>query len=174
MHQMNVSAEIQLARKTTFPLAVIFALSVCIGLFLFLAPAVIIRPFRFQSARALNFAMAVRQQAPIWSLAMAMGSVILAVILWRRVSLWKRVLLGTGICLVAASAVMSRVDYFEWMFHPVRVPGFEAADHAKLDSSEMVMAVRFGSDARAYPIRAMAYHHVVNDVVGGVPIAVTY
>jgi hypothetical protein len=174
MEQMNVSAEIQLARKTTFPLAVVFVLSVCIGLFLFLAPAVIIRPFRFQSARALNFAMAVRQQAPIWSLAMAMGSVILAVILWRRVSLSKRVLLGTGICLVAASAVMSRVDYFEWMFHPVRVPGFEAADHTKLDSSEMVMAVRFGSDARAYPIRAMAYHHVVNDVVGGVPIAVTY
>ena len=171
---MNVSAEIQLARKKTFPLALIFALSVCTVLFLFLAPAVIIRPFRFQSARALNFAMAVRQQAPVWSLAIAVGSVVLAAILWRRVSIWKRVLLGTGICLVAVSAVMSRVDYFEWMFHPVRVPGFETADHAKLDSSEMVMAVRFGSDARAYPIRAMAYHHVVNDVVGGVPIAVTY
>jgi len=174
MKQANGAAEIQLARKNNFALAVIFAFSVCIGLSLFLAPALIIRPFRFQSARALNFAMAVRQQAPTWSLAMAVGSVILAAILWRRVSLWKRVLLGTGICLVAVSAVMSRVDYFEWMFHPVRVPGFEAADHAKLDSSEMVMAVRFGSDARAYPIRAMAYHHVVNDVVGGVPIAVTY
>ena len=69
---------------------------------------------------------------------------------------------------------MSRVDYFEWMFHPVPVPGFEVGDQSKLDSSEMVMSVRFGSDARAYPIRAMAYHHVVNDVVGGVPVAVTY
>jgi len=116
----------------------------------------------------------VRQHAPMWSLVIAACSVILAAILWRRVSLWKRILLGTGICLVAVSAVMSRVDYFEWMFHPVRLPGFEAADRAKLDSSEMVMAVRFGSDARAYPIRAMAYHHVVNDVVGGVPVAVTY
>jgi hypothetical protein len=174
MEQTNLSAEIQLARKNTLALAAIFALSVCMGLFLFLAPALIIRPFRFQSARALNFAMALRQEAPIWSLAMAVGSVILAAILWRRVSRWKRVLLGTGICLVLVSAVMSRVDYFEWMFHPVRVPGFEAADRAKLAPSEMVMAVRFGSDARAYPIRAMAYHHVVNDVVGGVPIAVTY
>ena len=169
-----MTSEIQLARKNTFALAVMFALTVCIGLSLFLAPALIIRPFRFQSARALNFAMAVRQHAPIWSLAIAAGSVILAAILWPWVSLWKRILLGAGVCLVAISAVMSRVDYFEWMFHPVRVPGFEAADHAKLDSSEMVMAVRFGSDARAYPIRAMAYHHVMNDVVGGVPIAVTY
>jgi hypothetical protein len=38
----------------------------------------------------------------------------------------------------------------------------------------MVIAVRFGTDTRAYPIREMAYHHVVNDVVDGVPIAVTY
>src|SRR5206468_4446962 len=106
------------------------------GLSLFLAPALIIRPFRFQSARALNFAMAVRQQAPIWSLTIATATIILAAILWRRVSLWKKILLGTGICLVAFSAVMSRVDYFEWMFHPVRVPGFEAADRSKLDRSE--------------------------------------
>lgn len=169
-----MTSEIHPQRKSTFAVAVIFALSVCIGLFLFLAPALIIRPFRFQSSRALNFALALRQQAPAWSLIIAAGTVILAAVLWRRVSLWKRILLGAGICLVAVSAVMSRVDYFEWMFHPVRVPGFEAADRAKLDSSEMVMAVRFGSDARAYPIRAMAYHHVVNDVVGGVPIAVTY
>ncbi len=118
--------------------------------------------------------MAVRQQAPIWSLIIAAGTVIPVVFLWRRVSLWKRALLGAGVCLVAVSAVMSRVDYFEWMFHPVPVPGFEAADRSKLDSAEMVMAVRFGSDARAYPIRAMAYHHVVNDVVGRVPVAVTY
>jgi Protein of unknown function (DUF3179) len=171
---MEVNAKIQSPNRNVFVLVVMFAFSVCVGLSLFLAPALIIRPFRFQSTRALNFAMAIKQQAPIWSLAIAIGTVILAAILWRRVSLWKRTLLGTGICLVAISAVMSRVDYFEWMFHPVAVPGFEAADRSKLDSSEMVMAVRLGSDARAYPIRAMAYHHVVNDVVGGVPVAVTY
>ena len=38
----------------------------------------------------------------------------------------------------------------------------------------MILAVRLGDDARAYPISQMAYHHVLNDVVGGVPIAVTY
>ena len=38
----------------------------------------------------------------------------------------------------------------------------------------MIMAVRFGSDARAYPISEMAYHHVFNDLVAGVRIVVTY
>jgi hypothetical protein len=95
-------------------------------------------------------------------------------VLWRRISAWKKVPLVLGVCLASAAAVMARVDYFEWMFHPVAAPGFESAAAVKLDPSQMVMAVRFGSDSRAYPIRAMAYHHVVNDTVGGIPIAVTY
>jgi hypothetical protein len=169
-----VTAEVQPGRKNAFSLATIFGLSVFAGLFLFLVPALILRPFKFQSSRALSFAMVVRQHAPIWSLIIAAVAVVLAVILWHWVSLWKRILVGTAACLVVISAAMTRVDYFEWMFHPVRVPGLEAADHAKLDSSEMVLAVRFGSDARAYPIRAMAYHHILNDIVGGVPVAVTY
>jgi hypothetical protein len=38
----------------------------------------------------------------------------------------------------------------------------------------MVMAVRLGNNARAYPISQMAYHHILNDVVADIPIAVTY
>jgi hypothetical protein len=37
-----------------------------------------------------------------------------------------------------------------------------------------VLAVSVGKEARAYPIRTMGYHHIVNDTVGGAPIAVTY
>ena len=69
---------------------------------------------------------------------------------------------------------MSRLNYFEWMFHPVDSAKFESESSSKLDTKEMILAVRYGSDARAYPIREMAYHHILNDVVGGVPIAVTY
>jgi hypothetical protein len=60
------------------------------------------------------------------------------------------------------------------MFHPVSSAQFETASASKLDKSEMILAVRYGDDARAYPIREMAYHHVLNDVVGSVPVAVTY
>src|ERR1035437_1522519 len=60
------------------------------------------------------------------------------------------------------------------MCHPVASPQFESASASKLDRGEMILAVRFASDARSYPIREMAYHHVLNDVVAGVPVAVTY
>ncbi len=38
----------------------------------------------------------------------------------------------------------------------------------------MVLAVQINSESRAYPIREMAYHHVVNDTVGRQPIVSTY
>ena len=72
------------------------------------------------------------------------------------------------------SAVMARLNYFEWMFHPVDSARFETQAESKLDNGEMILAVRLGPDARAYPILQMAYHHVLNDVVNGVPIAATY
>ena len=75
---------------------------------------------------------------------------------------------------VAFSAVMARLNYFEWMFHPIPGAQFLAQAQSKLDAKEMIMSVRLGKDARAYPISQMAYHHVLNDVVGDVPIAVTY
>ena len=151
-----------------------FTLLVCSGLSLFLIPAIIIRPFAYQSPGALTLAMATRQHAPLWTLVAALAAAMMAIVLWRRISSWKKPLVALALGLACAAAVMARVDYFEWMFHPVPAAGFEAADRATLDPSQMVMAVRLGADARAYPIRAMAYHHVVNDIVGGIPIAVTY
>ena len=151
-----------------------FALSVFAGFSLFFFPAFIIRPFRYQAPAALSWAMRIRQVAPFWTLATFLITALLAFLLWTRARRWSKVILISGLVLATASAVMARLNYFEWMFHHLSVPGFEAALSSKLDGKEMVMAVRFANDARAYPIREMAYHHVVNDVVGGVPIAVTY
>jgi hypothetical protein len=152
------------------------AFSVLAGstLALFLIPAIIIQPFRFQSARALALAVAVRQQAPYWTVLTAAGALLAALLLWRRIPRWNKAVIVAGLGFTAAAAVMTRVDYFEWMFHPVAVAGFESAGASRVDPSEMVMAVNFNGDARAYPVFEMAYHHVLNDVVGGVPIAVTY
>jgi hypothetical protein len=69
---------------------------------------------------------------------------------------------------------MARLNYFEWMFHPIAGPQFVAQSASKLDPKEMILAVHMENDARAYPISQMAYHHILNDVVAGVPIAVTY
>jgi hypothetical protein len=152
----------------------LFVFAVLAALLLFLIPAWIIQPFRPQTTSTLSLAITIRQQAPAYSLISTATAVAITLALWRRSSRVKRLLLGLGISLACAAAVMARVDYFEWMFHPLTAPGFESAQSSKLDPAQMVMSVRLGNEARAYPIYEMAYHHVLNDVVGGVPIAVTY
>lgn len=66
------------------------------------------------------------------------------------------------------------MNSFEIMFHPYPAPAFADASTAQVEASDKVLAVRIGALARAYPIRIMGYHHIVNDMVGSVPIAVTY
>jgi hypothetical protein len=149
----------------------LFALA---GIALFFIPAFIIRPFRHQSPRALLLAMTLRQRAPLGTLIAAFACFVLVLALWRTATRWRKSLLVLTMLLVAFSAVMARLNYFEWMFHPIDGPRFLAQTDSKLDAKEMIMAVRLGDESRAYPISQMAYHHVLNDVVAGVPIAVTY
>jgi hypothetical protein len=141
---------------------------------LFFIPAFIIRPFRYQAPRALLVAMTLRQRAPLGTLIAALACLALAFALWKTASRWRKSILVLTLLVVTFSAVMARQNYFEWMFHPIAGPRFLAQSESKLDAKEMIMAVQLGSDARAYPISQMAYHHVLNDVVNGVPIAVTY
>jgi hypothetical protein len=42
------------------------------------------------------------------------------------------------------------------------------------DLDELVLGVEFDGDARAYPIGLLARHEIINDTVGGQPLAVTY
>jgi Protein of unknown function (DUF3179) len=145
-----------------------------LGFGAFFFPAFIIRPFRYQNPRALLWAMAIRDRAPLVSLLCAILCFLLVAALWQGSSKWRKAGLSLVLVPVLFSAVMSRLNYFEWMFHPVDSAKFESQSTSKLAAAEMILAVRYGSDARAYPIREMAYHHILNDVVGGVPIAVTY
>ena len=38
----------------------------------------------------------------------------------------------------------------------------------------IIMAVTLNGESRAYPIREMGYHHIVNDRLNGLPMVVTY
>lgn len=159
-------------------------MSALAGIGLFFIPAFIIRPFAHQTPSALALAMALRQRAPWATLLAAFVCAIFTLVLWRAAD-WddsngrfgrkgKKTVLASVMVLVAFSAVMARLNYFEWMFHPVDSPQFESAAASKLDKGEMILAVREGPDARAYPISEMAYHHIFNDVVNGVPVVATY
>ena len=45
---------------------------------------------------------------------------------------------------------------------------------AEYEPDEVVIGVEFDGDARAYPVGLLSSHEVVNDTVGGRPIAVTW
>jgi bacteriorhodopsin len=166
-------AERTKARSSPWVWAAFAVCSVC-AIGLFFIPAFIIRPFRYQAPRALWLAMLLRQRAPTCTLIAAVACLLSAIALWRTSDRWRKSVLALTLLIVCFSAAMARTNYFEWMFHPVDAPQFVAQFASKLDSKEMILAVRFGGDARAYPISQMAYHHILNDVVDGVPVAVTY
>jgi len=152
----------------------LFAVSAVAGIGLFFVPAFIIWPFHHQTPPALTLAMSLRQRAPWATLCALLVCFMLASLLWRAANPSRKIVIASVMVVVAFAAVMSRLNYFEWMFHPIDAAAFESASASKLNPEEMILAVRAGSDARAYPISEMAYHHVLNDVVAGVPIAVTY
>ena len=48
----------------------------------------------------------------------------------------------------------------------------DAANHLQPD--DRVIGITFGEVARAYPLKVLNFHEIVNDRVGGMPVAVTY
>jgi hypothetical protein len=58
---------------------------------------------------------------------------------------------------------------------PIDEPRFQrAADVDWLTDDEPVLAPAIGETARAYPVRIMIWHEIVNDTIDGRPVAVTY
>lgn len=54
-------------------------------------------------------------------------------------------------------------------------PRFVAArENANLADIEPVIRLEIDSDLRAYPLQVLTWHEIVNDTVGGVPVAVTF
>ncbi len=51
--------------------------------------------------------------------------------------------------------------------------GFEEAD-VWLDNQEPVILFEHGGEAKIYPLQILMYHEIVNDVLAGLPIAVTF
>jgi hypothetical protein len=86
----------------------------------------------------------------------------------------RRLVSALSLLAVSAAALLARVNVYELMFHPLARPTFSSAAETKLDSDEKVIAVKLASVARAYPIRGMSYHHLINDMLGGQPIVATY
>jgi hypothetical protein len=139
-------------------------------------PMGLIRPFGAQTPRGLSVAYAMRSRGAPLTLGLFVLGLVAAILLWPRLISWKgRVLAGLAIVVLAGGAFLARHNYFEWIFRPLPRPAFAQAGQAQdVAEDDLVLGVEAGTEASAYPVRAMAYHHIVNDVIAGEPIVVTY
>jgi len=100
---------------------------------------------------------------------------------------WKAALFGRlidpafGKFLYAGVPLRIRIEEIVW--GGVKKDGIPALDNPKmikageadyLDNQDLVFGVRINGDARAYPLRIMDSHEMLNDVVGGQPVSLAY
>ncbi len=154
-------------------------LAVIVALAMLITPLWVMQPFRSQGATELAVALGTLRIAP-WVLGVAVALALWMVIrAWPLVSprwlLWTR-RLGTvlALLLVLAAAALSRINPYEQMFAPLPGPTFVAVADAPWSPDDVMMTVRIDETVRAYPVRVMAYHHVLNDDLAGHPLVVTY
>ena len=159
-----------------WPWAVALLAVVAVAVAVAWIPAWTMRPFQPQTAAAMSRAYAVRRLAPAATLVALGAGAALAWRLWRSSRWVGRALAAAAMLPLAAAAWFSRQNHFEWLFPPLHHPGYAPAAAAAsfVDPGDMVLAVQVRGEAAAYPVRQVAFHHVVEDVVGGTPVAVTY
>lgn len=158
---------------TRRPAWILSLLAVLIAVAVVIVPPFVMQPFRAQGANELRVALAVLRCAPLLlGLALVLAG-------WAVVRAWPRgwarragTLLALGI--VIGAGALAQINIFEKMFAPMTAPRFAGVAETGLADDAVVMAVAVGEARRAYPVHVMAYHHVLNDVVGETPLVVTY
>jgi Protein of unknown function (DUF3179) len=139
------------------------------------APAWLIQPFRPQTEAHISVSHVLRRISPWLTIVLLTIVAVLVVKLWRGARWWSRALMVLGFALATLDAWFARQNHFEWMFRPLPNAAYAPAGEAKfVDDADLVLAVERNGEAAAYPIRQLAYHHLVHDTVGRVPIVVTY
>jgi hypothetical protein len=146
------------------------------GFLIAFIPAWIIQPFKPQTSQGVAWSYGLRSWAPVFTVLASLTSVALIAWLWKGTRRWWRKAALVVIVLPLFLATwFARQNHFEWMFHPLPNPAYAKVNEASfVADADMVMAVEAAGEAVAYPVRLMAYHHVVMDVVGGTPIVATY
>ena len=139
-------------------------------------PIFLIQPFKPQTERGLAIGYEVRRFAPWATMALALGALVLVARMWRASRRWwAKALMVLLLLPIGATVWASRQNVYEVMFKPLAAPAYARPGEVDYISDEdMVLAVERGGERVAYPVLLMAYHHVVADTVGGVPLAATY
>jgi hypothetical protein len=162
-----------IARRAAWSASILLPL---MAVALVILPLWLDRPFTVQTRAGLAAVFHMRAWAPALTLLAAVVTLLAAVSLWPRRRVLARVLLVALVGLAGAAAWLARQNVFEWMFNPVRAATYASLEEAAsfVGDDDMLLVVARNGETAAYPVRQMAYHHLVQDVVGGVPIVVTY
>jgi uncharacterized BrkB/YihY/UPF0761 family membrane protein len=141
-----------------------------------LIPAILIQPFRPQSPGDLLISYRLRRWSPISTIIFSLAAILLVLWLWPASHhWWRKSVLVLLLVLSLAATWLARQNHFEWMFNPLARTTYARAGEADFVSdADMVMAVKINGEAVAYPVRQMAYHHLVQDSVGGTQVVTTY
>ena len=146
-----------------------------IGLIIVITPIWIIQPFKAQTTRGLEVSLAMRRVSPTLTIVASLAFALLAALLWNGARWFGKVFLVLLAIPLFAATWMARQNHFEWLFHPHENVAYSPASQTDfVQDSDMVLAVKNNGEAAAYPVRLMAYHHLVQDVVGGTPVVATY
>ena len=159
-------------RKLIWLLLFVLVLAV---LAIVLTPVFQIMPFKAQTPRIMAVSYAMRRWSPLLTVLASLVILTLSVALWSGGRWWSRIVLVILLLPVLGATWLARQNHFEWMFNPLPNPAYVKSNDASfVNDADRVMAVTIGDESVAYPIRIMAYHHVVADTVGGTPIVATY
>src|SRR5436309_351250 len=152
-------------------------LSLLLLSFAFVAvPVFLIQPFRPQTHRALEISYILRSWSPLVTAIMLLAAFALVIWRWGHAHRWwRKAILLIVLLLSIMPAWFARQNHFEWMFNPLQNSAYvKATDAPFVRDSDMVLAVKINNEAVAYPVRLMAYHHLVQDTVGGTSLCATY
>lgn len=154
----------------------VFLILVLVSAGAVLGPMYLTGPFHAQTAADLELGYRISQWAPSVTLAALLAGVILAVAMWRR-STGSIAKLGVvlGCVALGACSYLSRQTFAERQFaalpEVVRIP---IANSSHVLANDLVLGVTDASEAAAYPVPIVGYHHIVNDQIAQEPFVVTY
>jgi len=148
---------------------------VLLALAMVVTPIWIIMPFKAQTQRGLALSFWLRRWSPLVTIIASATVLLLFSFLWRGSRWWLKLALVVLVTPLLGATWLARQNHFEWMFRPVTNPAYAKPSEVDfIGDNDMVLAVENNGEAVAYPVLLMAYHHVLQDVVGGTPIAATY
>jgi hypothetical protein len=138
-------------------------------------PFLIDQPFSTQTPFTLAAAFAMRRWSPLVTAVGVVSMLALGLRAWPGARPLGRAGVALAVAVTVSTAWFARENPFEWRFNPLADAQYVGvADARFLTDADLVLSVTVGDDAAAYPIRQLAYHHLVNDRIGRTPAVVTY